>query len=508
MSITQQNFQSINPNISQQRLIGLKFNLLKSFRNFDMNFSGNNLTAILGVNGCGKSTIIHTLACCYQPINVNESINYKFSHFFLPTTHSIWQGSEFILTHSYRTSDRVNEVETRYDKQTNRWKPIYKRRPARYVSFIGIKTCVPKIEEESKQSLIQYSTQSLSDELSLRVKEHASCIMNRNYTEYNIHLATGKEYIRVKYEGQGYSSLSMGAGEQRVFYILTEVFKAPKYSLILIDEIDLLLHDDALTKLLKVLIDRADDKNLQIIFTTHAQLIIDFSEQINIRHIFQTRERTLCFNETKPDAIHRLTGKQERPLEIFVEDDLARAVVKKACGELGLSKYVSIKEYGAAQNCFAVLSGVLLNEDENIDNMLFVLDGDVYKSPQEKIDQIAKILTGNTPKFRQIRENAVKYVRQFVIYGNLKPEQFLHNLIVELSAPTSEENNEIINVAKNINVVDNSHKYIDDIIKRMDFDRSAGLKVITDLVALSPKWQDFIIEIKDWLTSKKDQIAE
>jgi len=53
----------------------------------------------------------------------------------------------------------------------------------------------------------------------------------------------------------------------------------------------------------------------------------------------QTPSKTLFFKETKPDAIHRLTGKQERPLEFFVEDDLARAIVKKVCGELGLSKY-------------------------------------------------------------------------------------------------------------------------------------------------------------------------
>ena len=117
---------------------------------------------------------------------------------------------------------------------------------ARYVSFIGIKTCVPRIEEESKQSLIRYSTTALSDALSLKVKDKASYVMNRNYDAYNIHNTVGKiSYIGVKCAEREYSSLSMGAGEQRVFTLLTQVFSAPKYGLILIDEIDLLLHHDA-----------------------------------------------------------------------------------------------------------------------------------------------------------------------------------------------------------------------------------------------------------------------
>src|SRR5271156_6351143 len=59
--------------------------------------------------------------------------------------------------------------------------------------------------------------------------------------------------IGVVNNGQSYSSLSMGAGEQRIFYILSEIIGAPNFGLILIDEIDLLLHEDALTRLLKII---------------------------------------------------------------------------------------------------------------------------------------------------------------------------------------------------------------------------------------------------------------
>jgi ABC-type lipoprotein export system ATPase subunit len=500
---------SQQPKPSQQKVIRLDFDSLKNLKSFSIDFNSKSLTAILGPNGCGKSTIIHDLACCYQPIDETKSINYRFSYFFPPTTDSTWQGSRFPMTHSYRVGEKeYEEVQTKYEKQADRWKPIYKRRPSRYVSFIGIKTCVPKIEDESKQSLIQYSTQPLSDELSLKVKEAASFVMNRDSTNYNIHEATGRKYIGVEYEDKRYSSLSMGAGEQRIFFILTELLKAPKYSLILIDEIDILLHDDALSRLLKVLIDRADDKNLQIIFTTHAHLVINFSDRINIRHISQTVEKTLCFKETKPDSIYRLTGKQDRSLEVFVEDDLAKAIVKKICGELGLSKYVSIKEYGAVDNCFTVLAGMLLNNDKNIDNMLFVIDGDVYKTSEDQRQRMKSALTGTTPRFKEMRDKALDYICKFIIDNDFQPEKFLHSLIVTLPRQNSEEYNEIINVAKDIYITDDSHKYIDFIIERMDYERAVGLKVITDVIALSDRWHDFVVEVKDWLISKKEQINE
>lgn len=513
-----QNFTTINKTISQQRIIGLEIKKLKNIRSLSIDFSGNNLTAILGSNGCGKSTFIHALACCYQPKHKDEvkadeynSIDYKFSNFFLPTTHSTWQGSEFSLIHSCRNQKQeFSKLCTKYTKES-RWMPRYIRRPQRYVSFIGIKTCVPKIEEETKKSLIKYENKILSDDISRKIKEKASYILNRDYTEYHLNTVSSKtkEYIGVKFDNQVYSALSMGAGEQRIFFILKEVFQAPKYSLILIDEIDLLLHEDALDKLLQFLQKIANKKNLQIIFTTHSQSIIKHSNGINIRHLSSTPDKTLCFNETKPDAIHRLTGKQERPLEIFVEDDLTKTIVKTIAGQLEISKFVSITEYGAAKNCFILLAGMLLKREKNLEQMLFILDGDVYQKNEDKSKQISSVLTGTDPQSQERREKAVNYIRQLTIEEDHTPEQFLHKLIKELR-PTypNNEYNDIIRVAQGINVTNESHDYINQIITRMDYERAVGLKSIIDVVAQSEKWNELIKEIKEWLEHKRDSVRE
>ena len=65
--------------ISQQRIKSINIVKLKQLKNIECSFEGNNLTAILGINGCGKSTILHALACCYQP-QTDIGKDYKFNH--------------------------------------------------------------------------------------------------------------------------------------------------------------------------------------------------------------------------------------------------------------------------------------------------------------------------------------------------------------------------------------------------------------------------------------------
>lgn len=54
--------------ISQQVIHGLNITKLKGILALDeIRFDEKPLTAILGPNGCGKSTVLHALACCYRP---------------------------------------------------------------------------------------------------------------------------------------------------------------------------------------------------------------------------------------------------------------------------------------------------------------------------------------------------------------------------------------------------------------------------------------------------------
>ena len=259
--------------------------------------------------------------------------------------------------------------------------------------------------------------------------------------------------------------------------------------------------------LIKVISERAKKYDLQVIFTTHRESILDLSDLINVRHIFDTNEKTLCFNETKPDAINRLTGRQPRLIEVFVEDDLAVTIVKKVASQLGILRQVSVQRFGAAINCFTVLAGLLLR-DENCENSLFLLDGDLYRTKEEQERRIKEVLTGNDEKAKSLRQRSIDKIKSLKLPEKYKPEFYIHSIITKLDTNCNSEQNEIIEVAKQIVVVDDSHKYVDEIIDRLDLDRSSGLSKIIYLLSSTEEWEDYVVDVKNWLKSKVELVKE
>jgi len=491
---------------SQQVIHSLHVINLKSLVNLEITFDGSPITAILGPNGNGKSTVLHALACAFEPNISGEK--YKFSAFFLPNTDALWNNSELKVVHSYRDGaiEHLNMSRT-YKKTSVRWTPRYANRPKRDVVYIGIDKCVPMIELEKKQAKVNYSTEVISTDIFTLILAKASLILNRNYSSYNIHSSGGKKFIGVEVEGLKYSALSMSAGEQKIFYILEKVYNAKNNTLILIDELDLLLHDRAMKKLVEVIHERATNKNLQIIFTTHRESILDLEALINIRHIICTPERSLCFNETKPDAINRLTGVQPKPIEVFVEDDLAAIIIAKIAGKLRGAKYVSIHRFGAAINCFTTVGGLML-AGESCEKIAFVLDGDVYKTEEQKIERLKKVITGHDSQAVTNRESALTKIYQFGLPEGIKPEKYLHSIIINTDESDNQEFNEIIEVAKEIIAVNNSHEYITDIIDRLGWDKSMGQSKIIDLIATTSLWDSYVEDINRWLVGLVEEVRE
>jgi AAA15 family ATPase/GTPase len=494
---------------TQQILHNLKFSRLKGITNLqEILFDEKPLTAILGVNGCGKSTILYSLACCYQPIEGSGRENFRFSHFFTPTTDATWAGSKFSMEHTFRREQiEYSRQTSHYSKQADRWAPRYSTRPERNIVFIGIQTCVPAIETENYTSLIKYETTTNNDALSRTILQKVGSIFNRNYTELNaLSSAGGKKYAGLAYGEIRYSSLSMGAGEQRVLRIIQLTFNAPKYSLILIDEIDLLLHTDALKRLIQVLNDRAVDKSLQIVFTTHREAILELDSIVSIKHILQTPNKTYCFSNTKPDAIHRLTGVQERPLEIFVEDEMARAIITKELSSLGMQRIASITLFGAATNCFTVAAGLLLSGNLDFSNKVFILDGDVYRTREDRLARVKIALSGTEVGIEQKREVILASIRELTPGPqNTSPEVHLHKMIRALNLPGGDE---ITKIANEIEAVDDTHSFIGSIVSRLGENRAVGISQIINIASQSPEWPQYVGEISEWLRQRRDAFVE
>lgn len=500
--------------ISQQVTHSLSIKKLKGISSLDeIRFDEKPLTAILGPNGCGKSTILHALACCYKPVVGGDQQNWQFRDFFTPTTDATWAGSSLEMTHSYRDGAALFEnVETKYRKNADRWSPRYTYRPERYLKFIGIKSCVPRIEEETYTSAINYQTEAHADADLIMAKMGA--VFNRAYDELNLHRAhAGRQYPGLALHGTRYSALAMGAGEQRVLEILSTVFNAPKYALILIDEIDLLLHTAALIQLIDILFQRATEKSLQIVFTTHREAILELKEMVSIKHIHTVNAappKTYCFSNTKPDALKRLTGQQDRPLEIFVEDEMALAIVEHELTTLGMKRIANITQYGAATNCFTLAAGLILSGTHDLASQLFLLDGDLYVTDEQQLERAKAVLSGTEEDAAARRQSCVNGIRKLRAAPGVlpAPEPQLHRMIRELPHQQDAGVNEIIGLAQGINAVDDTHSFVKLIIDTLNVQRSVGMNSIVRVAALSHAWEPYVEELRAWLMERQYEFIE
>jgi len=500
--------------ISQQVIHSLGIKKLKGISSLDeIRFDEKPLTAILGTNGCGKSTILHALACCYKPAEGSDQQNWQFRDFFTPTTDATWMGSSLEMVYSYR--DGVNQflkVRTVYRKNDDRWSPRYANRPERYVRFIGIKSCVPRIEEETYTSAINYQTEAHADAGLIMAK--MGTVFNRAYNELNIHRAhAGRRYLGLALDGARYSALAMGAGEQRILEILSAVFNAPKYGLILIDEIDLLLHTAALKQLIGILFQRAQDKSLQIVFTTHREAILELKDMVSIKHIHTVRAeppKTYCFSDTKPDALRRLTGQQDRPLEIFVEDEMALAIVEYELFSQGMKRVANITPYGAATNCFTLAAGLILAGGHNVNCQLFLLDGDLYVTQELQEERANAVLSGTEVYAVDRRKSCIEGIKKLCAQAGAPPapEAQLHWMIRNLPHQQNEGVNEIIDLAMGIEAVDDTHSFIELIVQTLNVHRPVGLNTIVNVASLSPAWELYVAELRKWLAVRRPGLIE
>ncbi len=494
-----------NPNkqiyFSKNRITNITIDNLKGLSNLSIDIN-KNLVAIMGVNGVGKSTVLHALACSFSPFTEGAH-NYKFSFFFTPNTDALWDGSKLSVDYYDENTQTGN---TRYyEKKSNRWWPRYSDRPKKNVYYLGISTGIPEIEKEKQTTFINYSTIIEDEKNSTKILKDAASILNKDYKHLTINKTKKKTFVGVCTEQQlKYTSLSMGAGEQRLFKILDLVYNVPTYSLVLIDEIDLLLHVNAQKRLVSVLHEIADKRNLQIIFTTHSLDIANMSSLIDIRYLYQTNGKTMVYNQITPDMIFDIKHEIEKPLQIYVEDDLAKTIIMKIAASLEISKYVSIKEIGAAGNIFVMAAAGVL-DGKDMHNQLFVLDGDVKSTPDEKRNEIKHHLTGTETTHNDKIDAALSVITQLTLPKGLSPEKYLHNMI--LNYAQNGKNSEISICAQDVKAVSDSHEWIDAIISFLDVPRDIGLyRIIDEIADRAVEWEDYIKTVREWLINRKQEL--
>lgn len=471
---------------TQQKIHSIDVALLKNLKDISLSFIDTPLTALMGTNGCGKTTVLHALACAYGPLD-ESSPDYKFPMFFKPSTDSIWSGSSFEITYAERIAQTLREQQTQeYGKAADRWTPRYERRPLRFTRLLSIRDSVPELENIKTNSMIHYNRAARLTGEDDQIRLAAGEIMNRNYTEYHYvnYQRDRKRSIGVTSAGVTYAALSMSAGEQRVFHILEAVFSAPDYSLILIDEIDLFLHQDALQRLLAKLNFHCRAKNKQLVMTTHFPPVARMYRDVSINTLHRTPAKTIFWNGYSEAALRYITGIQEKPLTVFVEDDVAEAIVRRVAEEISMQRFMGVVRFGAASNAFVVGAGLVLSE-RSLDQVLIVMDGDVQAGKKERQKGVERELTGTEPIRKVQRKALLSKIKSFKPKAKKTPEQMLHQLLhtvnLNLLPP---EDRDLLETAHDILNAAGSHDFLNQVITLNGGSRSV---VVARLVAIASK---------------------
>ncbi len=488
------------PNQSQQKLKSLSITGLRHLKNLKISFEDKDVTGILGVNGCGKTTLLYTLLCLYN--QENSATQFNFGTFFKKCYPNEFNETEIVANVQFRTGRDVYDINVTYKKsaESDRWTPKTTRRPERKVYFIGISSSVPTIENE-KGSTVSYKFEDKAN-FNTTILNLAKRILGIQYTQISRTMRQNKDYYHaIVKNGSNYFSISMGAGEQRVLRLLEVIEKVEAYSLVVIDEIDLTLHTAALMRLIDYLVEKGSTKHIQFIFSSHNEALTRRTD-INIRHIFQTPEQTLCFNESTPECLESMTGVVSRPIEVFVEDILAKTIVLQIAKELGIRKRVNVRQYGACSNVFIASCGMRLL-GLTLEHKLFVLDGDRYRNTDERITQLKKYYTGTEPDQEDKRNEILEHISQLDLPAGLQPEKYINNILLN---PIKEQNNEIVNLASHIIEPNDPHKYIDGIVEGLGDSKEVGLYKIIEEFSKHPEWNDYTMSVRQWLTDEKNTL--
>lgn len=491
-----------------QVLKSLHIKHLRGVNDFDINFEGNPVTGIFGLNGSGKTTILQTILCLYRDKG-NE--NTKMSRFFKYTSAANkWIGSEYSAVMDYinlslKRPKAEHDKPVEYKKPRSEWSPRQAKKPDRNVIYISLSDSVPDIERVSEKKVTFNPIAGAI--LDAQITTAASQVLNVNYENLVVSKLDKIDCFTVRRNGIECHSLNLGAGEQKVFRILQRLYRAPAYSLFIIDEIDLTLHTAALKELLKIIVfeARKEDRKLQVVFTSHRQELM-VQPLFNVRFILNTPTKTFCLENPTEDCYEQLSGSPIQYLKIYIEDDLARAIAKRAGTECGMSTHIQYCRFGSVTNSVRLALGLACQHDDLsiFDDIVFFGDGDVEEFTKEaKIkSQIDATLAGHDPYLEARRDKVKNIIKHFIPQlpdGRMvAPEVYIHEALI-----MADENNnpcpEAVIQSKAIVAVVDTHDYVDKLIEQ-----GLTYENVVMAFAATPQWAPFVRDLKGWINERKN----
>jgi AAA15 family ATPase/GTPase len=246
---------------------------------------------------------------------------------------------------------------------------------------------------------------------------------------------TAQQRIYIGSDGaNAYSEFSFGAGEASIIHLVTDVEALPDGSLLLIDEIENGLHPLAVRRLVEYLISAADRKRLQVIFTTHSDYAL---APLPSEAIWAALDGRVQQGKLSIEILRAVSGRIDKELAIFVEDEFAKDWVEGMIRDKLAERFEQIGVY--ALNGDGVAVGV--HQSHSIDpsvsfKSICIVDGD----SKQGVDDTKGIfrLPGEMPELTVFNEVVRNLENNLAVltaacHVPLEKQETVRNAIAEVS---------------------------------------------------------------------------
>ncbi len=288
-------------------------------------FSGEDIvfefpvTALIGPNGSGKSSVLGVAGCAYKPIRPGM--------FFPKSTvgdesMSGWRVEYELVDKKLNQSQLVKRTSS---FRKSKW--VRGDVADRDVLFFGIERTVPAGEKTRYKQLMRstYIHRPPLEPLPATVATQVEHILGKSVADYRVTKYGMDDSFLVGRTGLNqYSEFHFGAGESSIIRMITTIEKAPENSLILIEEIENGLHPVATRRMVEYLIDVAERKSIQTVFTTHSDYALSPLPGVAILASINGK---LKQGKLSVEALRAVSGRVDKKLAVFVEDEFAKAWV-------------------------------------------------------------------------------------------------------------------------------------------------------------------------------------
>ena len=303
------------------------------------------IVAIVGENGSGKSTLLQAAACAYQ----GEGSRTWYPTEFFPDT--AWDRfGDASIAYGYKQGTDQSEGSVR--KKTTRWLGQTDR-PKRIVEYIDLNRIQPVggrvgYARIAKTRHVEKSAKSFAAPQLHRF----SAVMGREYDSARLALSDiddGREVPVVSRGGYEYSGFHQGSGEITVAELLGK--DIPKYSLLLIDEIESSLHPRAQRRLIRDLAEMCRAQEAQVILTTHSPYVLEELPLDARMYILESGNSKSTVVGISPEfAMTKMDDDIHPECDLYVEDFAAQVMLEEILAKHGKDVFIrcSVVPYGAA----------------------------------------------------------------------------------------------------------------------------------------------------------------